>query len=153
MYTGEIFLDGKATWFSPDGSTLAFAVFDDTFVTNLQLPIYGKPGSMLTQYPQERVLFYPKPGHANPIVDLMYVSTNSLRENIDPYIWTAAKPNELMDSPYILTGISWASNTSMAVMWTNRAQSLGFVQVCSYGKCVTVRGRRDFGQRKSGFNK
>jgi len=69
-----MFASASALWFSKDSSNLAFIKFNDTDVDNFQFPIYGEPGDRDTVYPTWIDIFYPKPGHANPTVELNLVT-------------------------------------------------------------------------------
>ncbi|SCZ93927.1 BZ3500_MvSof-1268-A1-R1_Chr6-3g08994 [Microbotryum saponariae] len=73
VYEEEIFGSDSASWWSPDGSKLAFLSFDEERVPEYSFPIYNPaawgPGGGIP-YPTETVMRYPKPGYANPLVTI-----------------------------------------------------------------------------------
>jgi dipeptidyl-peptidase 4 len=50
----------EAMWFSPDGTKLAFATFDDTKVRNMTFPYYGIANNLTFQYSVNINIHYPK---------------------------------------------------------------------------------------------
>jgi dipeptidyl aminopeptidase/acylaminoacyl peptidase len=69
VYEEEIFnRDGKAYWWSPDGSSLAYLRFDDAPVKPFTIADPFPAGGRAETYP------YPKPGDPNPLVRLAVVS-------------------------------------------------------------------------------
>lgn len=60
MLPEEVFSSDTTLWFSPDGKYLAFASFNDTQVHEMLISMYGTPGSLINQYPEENVFKYPK---------------------------------------------------------------------------------------------
>ncbi|KAJ3655173.1 hypothetical protein Zmor_014310 [Zophobas morio] len=119
VYEEEVFSSNKALWFSPDGTKLAYARFDDTQVPLMVLPIYGEPGSMIFQYPKANVIKYPKAGTRNPTVSLHCVDLDNLSE-----IKRLEAPSNLetTQSP-ILSAVSWATNDTVSAIWMNRVQN------------------------------
>ncbi|SCV67402.1 BQ2448_5013 [Microbotryum intermedium] len=73
VYEEEIFGSDSASWWSPDGSKLAFLSFDEQRVPEFSFPVYNPaawgPGGGVP-YPTETVMRYPKPGYANPLVTI-----------------------------------------------------------------------------------
>ncbi|KAF4520671.1 hypothetical protein B566_EDAN006347 [Ephemera danica] len=59
LYEEEILHGPRALWFSPDGSSLAYASFNDSQVGELQYSWYGSLDARLA-YPETRSLRYPK---------------------------------------------------------------------------------------------
>lgn len=71
VYEEEIFLrNGRAYWWSPDGSRIAFMRFDDTPVKKFNLVDLKEPRGRLESYA------YPKPGDPNPLVKIGVVSAD-----------------------------------------------------------------------------
>jgi len=62
VYEEEVFGTAGAIWFSPDGNKMAIASFDDTDVEIFKYYLYGEPGMMENQYPEEVSIRYPKVG-------------------------------------------------------------------------------------------
>lgn len=58
----EIFNAAEALWFSPSGSHLAVASFNDTNVESAIYPVYGNPSNINDQYPELVKFKYPKVG-------------------------------------------------------------------------------------------
>lgn len=56
----EVLSSGSALWFSPKGSKVAVASFNDTEVEIATYFYYGVPGSVEHQYPIVQNLRYPK---------------------------------------------------------------------------------------------
>lgn len=63
----EVLGSGSALWFSPDGTSLAFATFDDTDVKTASYFYYGQPGSLESQYSDIVNIHYPKVSDINQI--------------------------------------------------------------------------------------
>lgn len=78
VYEEEILSSNAALWFSPDSGRIAFATFNDSRVDTMNFPLYGRPGDLSFQYPIQQSIKYPKPGRANPVVDLWVVDLNKL---------------------------------------------------------------------------
>ncbi|CAG9090420.1 unnamed protein product [Plutella xylostella] len=62
VYEEEVLSSNNAIWFSPSGSQLAYATFDDGAVRVMRVPHYGVPGAVEYQYTQHREIRYPKVG-------------------------------------------------------------------------------------------
>lgn len=60
MIAEEVFGSNDAMWFSPDGSKLAFATFDDTNVKIMSFPYYGYADNLTFQYSVNINIHYPK---------------------------------------------------------------------------------------------
>lgn len=60
VYEEEVFSTKEALWFSTDASEIAYITFDDTNVRKINIPRYGRPGSIDDQYPHELIIDYPK---------------------------------------------------------------------------------------------
>lgn len=58
----EVLGSGSALWFSPGGTHLVYAKFNDTNVDDFFYFVYGSPGEMEDQYPTVREIKYPKVG-------------------------------------------------------------------------------------------
>jgi hypothetical protein len=63
----EVLASGSALWFSPNGTSLAFATFDDTDVKTASYFLYGEPGSLESQYSETVNIRYPKVRDINQI--------------------------------------------------------------------------------------
>lgn len=56
----EVFNAAEALWFSPNGTYLAVASFNDTFVESAVYPYYGNSSDTYYQYPELVQFKYPK---------------------------------------------------------------------------------------------
>jgi hypothetical protein len=56
----EVLGSGSALWFSPDGTSLVFATFNDTDVKTASYFHYGQPGTLDSQYSDIINIRYPK---------------------------------------------------------------------------------------------
>lgn len=72
MYEEEVFSSDYALWWSPDSSRIAFLSLDETAVDEYVVPIYNPTGDSYSVHPytSELIMKYPKPGYANPLVQL-----------------------------------------------------------------------------------
>ena len=79
LYSDKIFgqTEGNqqqsAVWFSPDGSKLSYASFDDSKVSPISYPKYGSYDDPSNVYPSLVTLRYPLAGRDNPIVSVFVV--------------------------------------------------------------------------------
>ncbi|CAH0629038.1 unnamed protein product [Chrysodeixis includens] len=126
VYEEEVFGSNNAIWFSPDGSRMAYVTFDDSSVRVMKVPHYGTPGSVNYQYTQHHEIRYPKSGTPNPAVSvtLLDLQTNQ------PTTYSA--PTDL-NQP-ILKTVRFVTKDSIALMWTNRIQTILRVQLCTIGQ-------------------
>lgn len=135
VYEEEVFASNSALWFSPDGTKLAYAHFDDTPVRTMILPIYGTPGSLDFQYTRQAGVLYPKSGSPNPIASLFSVdlSATTLTTVQHPYVGPTANQKPL------LTAVTWIDNTHVVAAWMNRIQNEAYIHKCTQTECTQVR--------------
>lgn len=87
LYSDRIFAQSdqsqqsSAVWFSPEGTKLSFASFDDSKVSPISYPKYGSYDDPSNVYPSLVTLRYPLAGRDNPIVSVFVVD---LQGNLDP---------------------------------------------------------------------
>ncbi|KAF3824430.1 hypothetical protein GH733_008715 [Mirounga leonina] len=86
VYEEEIFSAYSALWWSPKGTFLAYAQFNDTEVPLIEYSFYSDES---LQYPKTVRIPYPKAGAVNPTVKFFVVKT----DNFDPN--TNATPKEI----------------------------------------------------------
>ena len=60
IFAEEILSSSNALWWSPDGTKLCFATFNDSDVDVLQYPYYGSYTKIENVYPEYLNLRYPK---------------------------------------------------------------------------------------------
>lgn len=82
----------KAIWWSPVGSLISFASFDDTKVDAISYPKYGTYDDPNNVYPELVTLRYPKTGRENPSVALWVAD---LRAANGPTARRLMPPNEV----------------------------------------------------------
>jgi len=136
VYEEEVLGSGSALWFSPDGTSLVFATFDDTDVKTASYFHYGQPGSLESQYSDTINIRYPKPGTTNPLVSLHVVDLTDLSSGTI----NIPAPVDVISNDHILYDVVWVNNYEVSVIWTNRVQNLGVLQICDVGiaDCYTI---------------
>ncbi|XP_026326688.1 venom dipeptidyl peptidase 4-like isoform X2 [Hyposmocoma kahamanoa] len=139
IYEEEIFNAAEAVWFSPNGTYLAVASFNDTLVESVVYPIYGNPADVNFQYSQEVRFKYPKAGRVNPVVGLRVFKVN----NPETDAWNIPAPVDVVGLDHILGRVNWASDHNLLVLWLNRRQNLSVLVNCELqiDKCNIVRQR------------
>lgn len=70
LYDEKILRTDHAVWFSPEGSKLAFASFNDTLIRHVVYPKYGSYDDPNNIYPEVTRIRYPQAGQSNPRVTL-----------------------------------------------------------------------------------
>ncbi|KAK4880660.1 hypothetical protein RN001_008806 [Aquatica leii] len=110
----EVLGSGSALWFSPDGSHLAFAQFNDTKVKDFHYFIYGQS---YDQYPTVVTLKYPKVNTTNPLVEVKYVNLNNPKSTVVNL--KKAIPTRIVSEDYIIQDIKWAKSTD--IIYTYKA--------------------------------
>lgn len=139
IYVEEVFSANSAVWFSPDGSKLAYIRFDDRNVHLMNIPIYGTPGTIDSQYTQSIGIHYPKVGSPNPIVTLFTVDLNTLVAGQPAVSQALLVPEALRNEDHIISAVGWQNNNTLASSWMNRVQNRAFVQACTGSVCQVVR--------------
>ncbi|XP_046999647.1 venom dipeptidyl peptidase 4-like [Schistocerca americana] len=147
VYEEEVLASDSALWWSPDGSRVAFAHFDDSRVHNASYMHYGHPGRMEDQYSQVVTLRYPKAGTTNPTVQLKVAvvdgGTTRARMRSGKGNRTSAQarvragtimvlpaPTDVVSEDLILYAVTWASPDTLLASWANRVGNV--VQFVSY---------------------
>ncbi|KAK4880800.1 hypothetical protein RN001_008946 [Aquatica leii] len=126
VYEEEVLGSGSALWFSPDGSHLAFAQFNDTKVKDFHYFIYGQS---YDQYPTVVTLKYPKVNTTNPLVEVKYVNLNNPKSTV--FNLKKAIPTRIVSEDYIIQDIKWANNTDIVVVSLNRVQNVAAIVRCN----------------------
>lgn len=132
VYEEEVFGTDYALWFSPDSTKMAIVSFDDTNVEQFTYHIYGEPGSLANQYPEDVTLRYPKAGTTNPLVQLRVIDLTNFPA--DPALpeWTPINaPTEVGDD-HIIGDIVWRTNNGLLVSWLNRRQNFLRMEKCAF---------------------
>ncbi|XP_073941528.1 venom dipeptidyl peptidase 4-like isoform X2 [Choristoneura fumiferana] len=130
IYEEEILNAAEALWFSPHGTSLAVAYFNDTLVESASYPIYGDPFDPMNQYPETMSFKYPKAGRVNPMVGLKVfkLGNPSSEARIIP------APVDVIGLDHILGRVSWASDQNLIVLWLNRRQNISILVNCDLTK-------------------
>ncbi|KAJ8724870.1 hypothetical protein PYW07_015828 [Mythimna separata] len=126
VYEEEVFGSNNAIWFSKDSSKIAYATFNDTEVRKMYVPHYGVPGSVDDQYTQHREIRYPKTGTTNPTVSVTLLDVNTVGSIPNVYTAPTGFP--------ILKTVTFVTNSSIAIVWTNRVQTQMRIELCSAGQ-------------------
>ncbi|XP_026746181.1 venom dipeptidyl peptidase 4-like isoform X2 [Trichoplusia ni] len=126
VYEEEVFGSSNAIWFSTDGTKMAYVTFDDSGVRVMRVPHYGVPGSVNYQYTQHHEIRYPKSGTDNPTVSVTLLDLQSNQPTTYP------APTDL-NQP-ILKTVRFVNKDTIALMWTNRIQTILRVQLCTIGQ-------------------
>ncbi|XP_075212490.1 venom dipeptidyl peptidase 4-like [Lycorma delicatula] len=127
VYEEEVFSTTKTLWFSPEGTKLAFATFDDSAVHEVNIIKYGNPGDLASQYVQEIPIRYPKAGSTNPTV-LLNVVDLRLKRRLK--IVNLQAPVDEVSEEHILVMVKWVDDSHVASTWTPRTQNSAVLLVC-----------------------
>lgn len=119
VYEEEVLHGASALWFSPDGSMLVYATFDDRNVKEMLYSHYGDPGNIKDQYPTEMKLKYPKPGTPNPVVTVTLVDLNDPNQSEI----NLKAPIDVVGSDNVMSQVQWEDNYQIVVMWSTRIQN------------------------------
>lgn len=131
VYEEEILSSNSALWFSPDSVRLAFATFNDSRVDTMNFPLYGRPGDLSFQYPIQQSIKYPKPGRANPVVDLWVVDLSKLISGGADTVIRLPPPTSLAAIDHYFTAVGWATSDKISVIWMNRHQNVNTISICA----------------------
>ncbi|XP_053673756.1 venom dipeptidyl peptidase 4 [Anopheles nili] len=134
VYEEEVFGTDATLWFSPDGSRLAMASFDDRDVKEFSYHLYGSPDDADRQYPEELRIRYPKVNTTNPNVHLRVTDLT-----LASPVWVELPaPVIIVTEDHVLGTVNWAGNDMLGVIWTNRRQNVATFQKCtmSTGSCT-----------------
>ncbi|CAG5056647.1 unnamed protein product [Parnassius apollo] len=137
IYEEEVFNAAEALWFSPNGTYLVVASFDDRHVESAIYPYYGSTSDLDNQYPQLIQFKYPKVGRTNPVVSLRVFNLNNLTS--EPCVIPA--PVDVIGLDHILGRVNWATDQNLIVLWLNRRQNVSILLNCDLveNKCSIVK--------------
>lgn len=128
LYEEEILSKDQAVWWSPSGSTFAYAGFDDSKVVNISFTWYGGFSEDVPQYPPLISIPYPKTGRSNPIITLF---VNKIKEDGSLSEQFEVKPPKEVPIENYLTTFTWIDDRSAIVQWSNRVQNESFFCQCT----------------------
>lgn len=130
VYEEEILSSNTAMWFSKNGSRLAYISFNDTLVPAQNVPVYGTPGDPTWQYTQYISIRYPKVGRQNPEVSVHVIDlTTNLSAGAKEY--ALPPPDKLLNSEPIVTSVTWATDSDLVIIWSNRFQNATVINYCT----------------------
>jgi len=127
VYEEEIFSSNSATWFSKQGTRVAYAAFNDSLVPTMQIPVYGVPGNLAYQYPNTVNIHYPKVGVPNPTVELFVQRLDVIGEKPEPIPIEPPKELTSVTKDIILNTVIWSDDTNLFAMWMNRVQNKSYL--------------------------
>ncbi|KAL5005835.1 hypothetical protein ScPMuIL_016993 [Solemya velum] len=130
LYEEEILMSDHAIWWSPQGTYIVYASFNDLDVPKYYFPHYGNMDNI---YGDQKHIPYPKPGYKNPTFTLKVVNlAKNETEKFKP-------PDELKDSEHYFTTMSWRDDSYVVVAWMNRLQTQVIMTICGAvnGACNT----------------
>ncbi|KAL4715180.1 hypothetical protein ACJJTC_012227 [Scirpophaga incertulas] len=141
IYEEEVFNAAEALWFSPRGTYLAVASFNDTKVESAVYPYYGTASDINNQYPELVKFKYPKAGRINPEVGLRVYRLGDLRNDT----LNIPAPVDVVGLDHILGRVDWASDQNLIILWLNRRQSISILVNCNIkeDKCSIVKEHRE----------
>merc|ERR1711892_587963 len=126
VYEEEVLGVNYAHYINGEGSRIAFAQFNDSLVPDFRYPHYGNPQDILhSQYPEYRVVRYPKAGEVNPTMTL-FVRTvgEDLNKPVAPPVEVSAW------GEYIYTVADWTGPDVLSLTWMNRIQNQSIISEC-----------------------
>ncbi|KAK2722622.1 venom dipeptidyl peptidase 4-like isoform X2 [Artemia franciscana] len=137
VYEEEVLSSDNAIWFSPSGSKIAFATFNDLNVQPFSFPIYGNPGDLDWQYTKNMNIMYPKPGTTNPNAVISLFNASSVEEPVQLVMLT---PPEEVPSDCLFTTATWVNEEAFFVVWSNRVQNQSYFSICDSfsGDCNVI---------------
>jgi len=126
VYEEEVLGVNFAHYINEEGNLIAFAQFNDTLVPEFVYPHYGDPQDVLhSQYPEYRVVRYPKAGEVNPTIKLF---VRNVEEDINKLV---IPPVEVTNwGEYIYKVVDWTGDQVLSVTWMNRIQNESIISEC-----------------------
>jgi len=127
VYEEEVLGVNYAHYINDAGTRVAFAQFNDSLVPDFRYPHYGNPQDILhSQYPDYRVVRYPKAGEVNPSMTLFV--RNILEEDDNKEV---VPPESVVGwGEYIYTVADWTMADVLSVTWMNRIQNKSVISEC-----------------------
>ncbi|XP_064020222.1 dipeptidyl peptidase 4 isoform X1 [Pogoniulus pusillus] len=126
VYEEEMFGSHSALWWSPNGSFVAYAVFNDTEVPLIEYSFYSED---TLQYPKIIRIPYPKAGATNPTVQLFIVDTRLPRNFTSVEI---LPPEEIISGDHYLSVVTWVTDERICLQWLRRIQNFSVLTVCDF---------------------
>ncbi|KAL4923828.1 dipeptidyl aminopeptidase dapB [Aspergillus undulatus] len=120
VYEEEVFSGNSVTWWSEDGSKLAFMRTNESAVPEfpvqyfLSRPSGKEPPPGLENYPEVREIKYPKAGSPNPFVNLQFYDVEK------DEVFSVDAEDDFADDDRLIIEVVWASDGNVLVRTTNR---------------------------------
>lgn len=120
VYEEEVFHGNSATWWSKDGKYVAYLRTNETLVPEYPVQYFvSRPSGKVPQpgeenYPDTRLIKYPKAGAPNPVVDLEFYDVEKQE------VFTVDIAGGYDDDDRLIIEILWASAGRVLVRETNR---------------------------------
>lgn len=126
VYEEEVFSTHSALWWSPNGTFLAYAQFNDTEVPPIEFSFYSDESQ---QYPKTLRIPYPKAGAVNPTVKLFVVNTDNLTSAVSQQI---VAPASVLIGDHYLCDVTWVTKDRISLQWLRRIQNYSIMDICDY---------------------
>ncbi|KAL4959729.1 dipeptidyl aminopeptidase dapB [Aspergillus stella-maris] len=120
VYEEEVFSGNSVTWWSEDGSKIAFMRTNESAVPEfpvqyfLSRPSGKEPPPGLESYPEVRDIKYPKAGAPNPFVSLQFYDVKK------DEVFTVETPDDFDEDDRLIIEVVWAHEGKVLVRTTNR---------------------------------
>ncbi|XP_026985669.1 dipeptidyl peptidase 4 isoform X5 [Sagmatias obliquidens] len=131
VYEEEVFSTYSALWWSPNGTFLAYAQFNDTEVPLIEYSFYSDES---LQYPKTMQIPYPKAGAVNPTVNFFVVNTNTLSPDINATSQQIIPPASVLIGDYYLCDVTWVTEERISLQWIRRIQNYSVMDICDYNE-------------------
>ena len=120
VYEEEVFMNNIATWWSRDGSYVAFLRTNETMVQEYPVQFFIKrpngktPEPGLENYPEVDQIKYPKAGSPNPVVDMLFYDIS--RNEMFPVLVDGG----FKDENRLIINVMWADDGKVLIQEANR---------------------------------
>nr|CAI9693370.1 unnamed protein product [Rangifer tarandus platyrhynchus] len=131
VYEEEVFSTYSALWWSPNGTFLAYAQFNDTEVPLIEYSFYSDES---LQYPKTVKIPYPKAGAVNPTVKFFVVDISSLSPNVSATSKQIVPPGSVLIGDHYLCGVTWVTEERISLQWLRRIQNYSIMDICDYDR-------------------
>ncbi|KAK2497210.1 hypothetical protein MC885_002138 [Smutsia gigantea] len=131
VYEEEVFSAYSALWWSPNGTFLAYAQFNDTEVPLIEYSFYSDES---LQYPKTMRVPYPKAGAENPTVKFFVVNTDTLNSTANATSVQVVPPASVLIGDHYLCDVTWVNEERISLQWLRRIQNYSILAVCDYDK-------------------
>jgi dipeptidyl aminopeptidase len=118
VYEEEVFANDVALWWAPDGKSFAFLKTDEKHVSEYPLEFFVAPDGKPQLYPDIEWLKYPKPGTANPIVELHHYDLGSKQSK------RITSDDSFPDDDRLVTEVKWLGPEKLFMRETNRDSTI-----------------------------